>query len=203
MCYWHFIHLFVKFLLNLITLCKSNYENELKIYVITLMCYYLYLSKDFYGWLKVQYSDYIIYIYGDELFWAYSFQHQQPINVPSPYQHPVPCPFSLSTSTAYYCPLCWGTGFPYELHIRKARSQCGLVLTTANAAGTNGLTCLLKHFFSVTDAISCPIQSSSKLLLVSIVLMYSFQFVYEEINFGVVKAEISAWCLFRSTFLIL
>jgi hypothetical protein len=44
-----------------------------------------------------------------------------------------------------------GTGLPYGLHIRKrGRTPRGpsadwWVLTTANAAGTNGLTCLLKH----------------------------------------------------------
>jgi hypothetical protein len=46
--------------------------------------------------------------------------------------------------------ICWGTGLPYGLHIRthnppRGPSVCWWVLTTANAAGTNGLTCLPKH----------------------------------------------------------
>jgi hypothetical protein len=58
----------------------------------------------------------------------------------------------LSLSSAYQCPHCWGTGLPYGLHIKRTghnppretdASWC--VLTTANAAGTNGLTCLWKH----------------------------------------------------------
>jgi hypothetical protein len=44
---------------------------------------------------------------------------------------------------------CWGTGLPYELHIRSithyAPSVDWWVLTNANAAGTNGLACLPKH----------------------------------------------------------
>jgi hypothetical protein len=47
---------------------------------------------------------------------------------------------------------CWGTGLPYVLHIKRkghnplCRSSAGWwVLTTANTAGTNGLTCLTKH----------------------------------------------------------
>jgi hypothetical protein len=54
---------------------------------------------------------------------------------------------SLSSSAC-----CWGTGLPYELHIRRTGhnpprvpSAGWWVLTTANAAGTNGLTCLPKH----------------------------------------------------------
>jgi hypothetical protein len=49
----------------------------------------------------------------------------------------------------YYC---WGTGLPYVLHIRRMdhnlprRPRAGWwVLTTANAAETNGLTCFPKH----------------------------------------------------------
>jgi hypothetical protein len=48
-------------------------------------------------------------------------------------------------------PHCWGTGLPYGLHIRRTGHNpphgphAGWVLTTANAAGTNGLTCLPKH----------------------------------------------------------
>jgi hypothetical protein len=47
---------------------------------------------------------------------------------------------------------CWGTGLPYGLHIRRTGhspprgpSAGWWVLTTANAAGTNSLTCLPKH----------------------------------------------------------
>jgi hypothetical protein len=51
--------------------------------------------------------------------------------------------------SAYYCPHCWGTGLPYGLPTRRTghnppRGTSG-VLTTANATGTNGLTCLPKH----------------------------------------------------------
>jgi hypothetical protein len=47
-------------------------------------------------------------------------------------------------------PYSWGTGFTYRLHIRRTghnppRGPGWWVLTTANAAGTNGLTCLPKH----------------------------------------------------------
>jgi hypothetical protein len=48
--------------------------------------------------------------------------------------------------------LCWGTGLPYGLHIRKTganlpdgTSAGWMVLTSLNAAGTNRLTCLPKH----------------------------------------------------------
>jgi hypothetical protein len=47
---------------------------------------------------------------------------------------------------------CWGTGLPYGLHIRwmvhnppRGPSAGWWVLTNANTAGTNGLTCLPKH----------------------------------------------------------
>jgi hypothetical protein len=46
---------------------------------------------------------------------------------------------------------CWGTGLPYGLHLRKTGHNpprgpsAWWVLTTANAAGNNGLTCLPKH----------------------------------------------------------
>jgi hypothetical protein len=56
------------------------------------------------------------------------------------------------SSSTYECPHCWSTGYPYELHIRRTgrNPPCGpsagwWVLTTANAAGTDGLTCLPKH----------------------------------------------------------
>jgi hypothetical protein len=46
----------------------------------------------------------------------------------------------------------WGVGLPYALHIRRTShnpprgsSAFFWVLMTANAAGTNGLTCLPKH----------------------------------------------------------
>jgi hypothetical protein len=55
-------------------------------------------------------------------------------------------------TSAYYCPHCWDTGLPYGLHIRRkghnpprGPSAGWWVLTTANAAGPNGLTCLRKH----------------------------------------------------------
>jgi hypothetical protein len=48
--------------------------------------------------------------------------------------------------------VCWGTDFPYALHIRRTfhipRSRPSLnwwVPTISNAAGTNGLACLTKH----------------------------------------------------------
>jgi hypothetical protein len=57
-----------------------------------------------------------------------------------------------SSSSAYSCPHSWGTGLPYELHIRRSGhnpprgpSAGWWVLTTAIAAGTNSLTCLPKH----------------------------------------------------------
>jgi hypothetical protein len=43
---------------------------------------------------------------------------------------------------------CWDTGLPYGLHIRitpHGPSTGWSVLTSANAAMTNGLTCLPKH----------------------------------------------------------
>jgi hypothetical protein len=49
------------------------------------------------------------------------------------------------------CPHCWGTGLSYRQRIRTDRnpplvpSVDWWVLTTANVAGTNGLTCFLKH----------------------------------------------------------
>jgi hypothetical protein len=50
------------------------------------------------------------------------------------------------------CPHCWGIGFSYGLHLRRtghnpprAPSVDRWALTNANAAGTNGLTCLPKH----------------------------------------------------------
>jgi hypothetical protein len=53
---------------------------------------------------------------------------------------------------AYLCPHCWATSLPYGLHIRRTGhnlprgpSSGWWVLTTANTAGTNGLTCLPKH----------------------------------------------------------
>jgi hypothetical protein len=56
------------------------------------------------------------------------------------------------SSSAYYCPHCWGTGLPYELPTKRTghnpprlTSADWWLLTTANAAGTNGLTCLPKH----------------------------------------------------------
>jgi hypothetical protein len=56
------------------------------------------------------------------------------------------------SSSAYQCPHYWGTGLPYGLHIRRTGhnpprgpSTGWWVLTTANAAGTNGFTCLPKH----------------------------------------------------------
>jgi hypothetical protein len=56
------------------------------------------------------------------------------------------------SSSAYYCPHCWGTGLPYGLHIKRTgqspphRPSAGWwVLTTANAAGNNGSTCLPKY----------------------------------------------------------
>jgi hypothetical protein len=48
-------------------------------------------------------------------------------------------------------PQCWDTVLPYGLHIRRTGhpqrwpSAGWCVLTTANAAGTNGLTCFPKH----------------------------------------------------------
>jgi hypothetical protein len=56
-----------------------------------------------------------------------------------------------SSSSAYEYPHC-GTGLPYGLQIRRpghnpprGPSASWWVLTTANAAGTNGLTCFLKQ----------------------------------------------------------
>jgi hypothetical protein len=56
------------------------------------------------------------------------------------------------SSSAYYCPHCWGRGLPCGLQIRRTGhnpphgpSVDWWVLTTANAAGTNGLTCFSKH----------------------------------------------------------
>jgi hypothetical protein len=58
----------------------------------------------------------------------------------------------LSSSSAYLCPHCWGTGLSYGLPTRRTghKTPRGLsadcwVLTTANTAGANGLTCLPKH----------------------------------------------------------
>jgi hypothetical protein len=57
-----------------------------------------------------------------------------------------------SSSSAYYCPHCWGTGFPYGSPVRitghnppRGPSTDWWVLTTANTVGTDGLTCFLKH----------------------------------------------------------
>jgi hypothetical protein len=57
-----------------------------------------------------------------------------------------------SSSPAYLCPHSWGTGLPYGLNIRRTGqnpprgpSAGWWVLTTANAAGVNRLTCLPKH----------------------------------------------------------
>jgi hypothetical protein len=57
-----------------------------------------------------------------------------------------------SSLSAYWCPHCWGIDLPYGLHIRttghnqpRGSRVDWWVLTTANAAGTNGLTCLQKH----------------------------------------------------------
>jgi hypothetical protein len=57
-----------------------------------------------------------------------------------------------SSSSAYLCPNCWDTDLPYGLHIRRTGhnppcrpSADWWVLTTVNAAGTNGLTCLSKN----------------------------------------------------------
>jgi hypothetical protein len=61
-------------------------------------------------------------------------------------------PSSSSSSSAYLCLHCWGTGLPYGLPIRRTgyipprRPSAGWwVQTTANAAGTKGLTCLPIH----------------------------------------------------------
>jgi hypothetical protein len=58
----------------------------------------------------------------------------------------------LFSFTSIIRPHCWGTGLPYGLHIRRTghnpvrRPSVGWwVLTTANVAGTNRLTCLSKH----------------------------------------------------------
>jgi hypothetical protein len=53
-------------------------------------------------------------------------------------------------SSAYYCLQCWGIDLPYGLHITGHNPPCGpsagwWVLTTANAAGSNCLTCLPKQ----------------------------------------------------------
>jgi hypothetical protein len=52
----------------------------------------------------------------------------------------------------HHQPHCWGTGLPYGLHIKRTGhnpprgpSAGWWVLTTPNAAGTNGLTYLPKH----------------------------------------------------------
>jgi hypothetical protein len=65
---------------------------------------------------------------------------------------------------AYECPHCWGTGHPCGLHIRRTGhnpprgpSVVWWMLTTANAAGTNGLTCLPKHELEIINFWS-PIQ---------------------------------------------
>jgi hypothetical protein len=59
---------------------------------------------------------------------------------------------SSSSSSAHLCPHCWGTGLPYGLPTRRTGSNpprgpsaYWWVLTTANTAETNGLTCLPKH----------------------------------------------------------
>jgi hypothetical protein len=57
-----------------------------------------------------------------------------------------------SSSSAYLRPYCWSTGLPYGLLTRRRGhnlprrlSEALWVLTTANTAGANGLTCLPKH----------------------------------------------------------
>jgi hypothetical protein len=57
-----------------------------------------------------------------------------------------------SSSPAYGCHHCWGTGLPYGLPISRTDhnpprgpSADWWVLTAANTAGTNGLMCLPKH----------------------------------------------------------
>jgi hypothetical protein len=59
---------------------------------------------------------------------------------------------NISSSSTYYCPHCWGTDLAYGLYIRRighnpprGPNADWWVLTTANAARTNGLTYLPKN----------------------------------------------------------